>query len=58
MSNIQREDRKIDFIFVGDLNVHHRDWLGSVSGTDRHGVAAYDFSNLSGCVQLINGPNT
>ena len=49
-------DRKAAFIFVGDLNAHHQEWLGSVSGTDRHSVAAYDFLNLSGCVQFTNEP--
>ena len=56
MIDIQQEDIKADFIFIGDLNAHHQEWLGSVSGTDCHGVAAYDFSNLSGYVQLFNGP--
>ena len=46
MSDIQQEDKKTAFIFVGDLNAHHQEWIGSVIGTDRHGVAAYDFSNL------------
>ena len=54
MHSIQRSDRKSCFIFVGDLNVHHRDWLVSVSGTDSAGEAAYNFSNLSGCDQLID----
>ena len=56
MSDIQHEDRKGTFIFVGDLNAYSQEWLSTVSGTDRHGVAAFDFLNLSGCVQLINGP--
>ena len=43
MSDIQLEDKKAVFIFVGDLNAHHQKWLGSVSGTNGHGVAAYDF---------------
>ena len=38
------------------MNAHHEEWLGSVSGTGRHGVVVYDFSKISGCVQLINGP--
>ena len=58
MTDIQQENRKAAFIFVGDVYAHHIEWLGSVSSTDHHGVVAYDFSNLSGCVQLINGPNT
>ena len=38
------------------MNALHQEWLDSVSGTYQHVVAAYDFSNFSGCVQLINGP--
>ena len=38
------------------MNVHNQEWLSSVSGTDCHGVSAYDFSNLSRGVQLNNGP--
>ena len=56
MSDIQEQDRKSSFIFVGDLNAHHQEWLNSTSATDRHGIAALDFANLSGCVQLINEP--
>ena len=53
--NIQEEDRKSCFVFVGDLNAHHRDWLNSVSPTDRHGIAALDFADISGCEQLVTG---
>ena len=56
MSEIQELDRKSSFIFVGDLNAHHQEWLKSVSPTDRHGNAAFDFANLSGCSQLIKEP--
>ena len=54
MSGIQQEDRKAAFIIVGYLNAQYKEWLGSVRGTDHHGVAGYDFSNLSVCVKLIN----
>ena len=54
MHNIQERDRKSAFVFVGDLNTHHSDWLVSVSPTNSAGVAARDFSNLSGCEQLID----
>ena len=53
--NIQEEDRKSCFLFVGDLNAHHRDWLNSVSPTDHHGIAALDFSNITGCDQIVTG---
>ena len=42
--------------FVDDLNAHHQEWLKSVSLTDCHGIAAFDFANLSGCTQLIKEP--
>ena len=56
MASIQSVDIKASFIFVGDLNAHHQEWLGSISPTNRNGLAALDFSNLSGCEQLIRGP--
>ena len=39
-------DRNLSFIFVGDLNAHHKEWLKSVSPTDCHGIVAFDFANL------------
>ena len=56
MSYIQELDRKSCFVFVGDLNAHHRDWLNSISETNHHGVAAHDFANLTDCEQLIDEP--
>ena len=56
MAEIQNVDRKAAFIFVGDLNAHHKEWLNSVSNTDQSGHAAFDFSSLSGCEQLVNSP--
>ena len=53
---IQEEDRKSCFIFIGDLNGHHTDWLDSVTATDGHGIAALDFANIVGCEQLVTGP--
>ena len=41
------------FVFVGDTNGHHSEWLESVYPTDRHGRDAFDFSNPSGCEQLV-----
>ena len=43
------------FLFVGDLNGHHQQWLGSTT-TTRHGVAAFGFATVSGCDQLVVGP--
>ena len=56
MAMIQESDPKSCFVFVGDLNAHHQQWLDSISPTNRHGHAALDFSNLSGCTQLVSGP--
>ena len=43
------------FLFVGDFNGHHQEWLGSTT-TNSHGVAAFDPTNISGCDQLVIGP--
>lgn len=54
MAKIQEDDRKASFVFVGDFNAHHREWLSSISPTDRHGLRALDFASESGCEQIIN----
>ena len=56
MSSIQENDRKAAFLFVGDFNAHHREWLNSVSPTNHHGISALDFATESGCEQLIHRP--
>ena len=56
MAAVQEADPKACFVFVGDYNAHHTEWLNSVTATDHHGIAALDFSNLSGCEQLISEP--
>ena len=43
------------FLFVGDLNGHHKEWLGSTT-MNRLGVAVFDFATVSGCDQLVIGP--
>ena len=55
MTTVQTEDIRASFLFVGDLNGHHQEWLGSTT-TNRHGVAAFDFAPVSGCDQLVVGP--
>ena len=55
MAAVQAEDVRASFLFVGDLNGHHLEWLGSAT-TNRHGVAAFDFETVSGCNQLVVGP--
>ena len=52
MAAVQAEDIRASFLFVGDLNGHHQEWLGSTT-TNRHGVAAFGFAIVSGCDQLI-----
>ena len=55
MAAMQAEDVRASFLFVGDSNGHHQEWLGSTN-TNRHGVAAFDFATVSGCDQLVVGP--
>ena len=55
MAAVQIEDNRASNLFVGDLNRHHQEWLGSTT-TNRHGVAAFDFATVSGCNQLVFGP--
>ena len=43
---------RASFLFVGDLNGHHQEWLGSTM-TNTRGVAAFDFATVSGCDQLV-----
>ena len=56
MAAIQESDRKAAFVFVGDFNAHHREWLSSVSPTNCHGLKAFDFSSEAGCEQLVQKP--
>ena len=56
MAAIQESDRKAAFLFIGDFNAHHREWLGSVSPTNCHGLNAFDFSCQAGCEQLVCRP--
>ena len=48
MAAVQAADVRASFLFVGDLNGHHQEWLGSTT-TNRHGVAALDVATVSGC---------
>ena len=38
MAAVQAEDVRASILFVGDLNDHHQEWLGSAM-TNSHGVA-------------------
>ena len=55
MAAVQAEYGRASFLSVGDLNCHHREWLGSTT-TNRHGVAAFDFATVPGCDQLVVDP--
>ena len=55
MAAVQAEDVRASFLFVGNLNGHHQEWLGSTT-TNSHGVVAFDFATVSGCDQLVVGP--
>ena len=55
MAAVQAEDVRASCLFVGDLNGHHQEWLGSTT-TNRHGVTAFDFATVSFCDQLVVGP--
>ena len=45
---------RASFLFVGDLNGHHQEWLRS-STANYHGVGAFDFAIMSACYQLVVG---
>ena len=53
MATVQAEDVHASFLFVGDLNGHQK-CLGSIT-TNRHGVAAFYLTTVSGCGQLVVG---
>ena len=55
MAAVQPADARASFLFVGDLNGHHQEWLDSTT-TNHYGVAAIDFATVSGCDQLVIGP--
>ena len=52
MAAVQADNVRASFLFVGDLNGHHQEWLGSTT-KNRHGIAAIDVANVSGCDQLV-----
>ena len=55
MAAVQIEDIHESFLFVGDLNGHHQEWLGSTA-TNRHGATYFDSATVSGCDQLVVSP--
>ena len=55
MAAVKAKDVRASFLFMGDLNGHHQEWLGS-SMTNSHGIEAFDFATVSDCDQLVVGP--
>ena len=55
MAAVQAEDVCASFLFVGDVNGLHQEWLGSTT-TNLYGAAAFDFATVSGCNQLVVTP--
>ena len=47
MAAVKADGVRASFLFVGDLNGNHQEWLGSTT-TNSHGVAAFDFATVSG----------
>ena len=43
VARVESVDDKAVFVFVGDTNAHHFEWLESVFPTDRHGRDALVF---------------
>ena len=52
---MQAEGVRASFLFVGDMNGHHQECLGSTT-TNRHSVAAFEFATVSCSDQLFVCP--
>ena len=55
LAKVQSVGKNASFLFVGDVNAHHEEWLGS-STTNLHGRAARDFVSSSGYEQMVTEP--
>ena len=53
---MQAEDVRASFLFVGDLNGHHREWLGSATKTTIELQPLINYATASGCDHLVVGP--
>ena len=53
MARVQSVNDKAVFVFAGDANAHHSEWL-VVSPTDQHERDALDLCNLSGFQQFVH----
>ena len=58
MVRVQSDDDKAAFVFVGDENAHHSEWLESVCPTDQHGRDALDFAICQVVSSLFAVPPT
>ena len=47
--------QKASFLFIGNVNAHHEEWLGS-SMTNLQSRAECDFASSSGCAQTVTEP--
>jgi hypothetical protein len=47
---------RLIFLLLVIFIAHHREWLNSVSPTNKHGRAALDFHNASSFPQLVDFP--
>ena len=56
MVAIQENDGRASFVFIGDFDAHHREWLNSISQTDCHGCKSNNFSSGLGCDKIIHDP--
>ena len=54
MAKVQPVDKKA-YLFVGDVNAHHDEWLNS-STTTVHSKVTLDFASSSGCEQMVTEP--
>ena len=48
MAKIQSVEKRKSFLFVGNVNAHHEEWLGS-STTTMHGRAVLHFASSTVC---------
>ena len=54
MAAVQAEDVHASFLFVGDLNGHHQEWLGFYNHKSSW-CCSLDFATVSGCDQFVVG---
>ena len=53
MGAMPARDVSDSFAFMGDMNNHHREWLGSTT-TNRYGFTALNIAKISSCNKLLN----